>query len=265
MTDGALASVQIAAVRPDRAEEHATAERVLAGPLRRRVDLVGVQSRPGSGRTDGEFLQDERWFLKSRATRVHRSRAGAMAALDRLYADKRALGELAPSRTILFVTADGGERYQLWTLAPRLVTLREELDTASAAGAWDSFTRSIAGYNAGLSAALASSIEGGLCIDASPSNFARQWGRLRYIDDDVTPRRDALGIEDAFVGRFGEYPAPDSVWDEYIRQFARDIAARVPRAQRIELRLEERLRSAAVLRRGAVPYVARLLETLEAA
>lgn len=265
MTGGALALLQIVAVRPDRAEEHATAERVLVGPLRRRVDLVGVQpSRPGSGRTDGEFLQDERWFLKSRATRIHRTRPGALAALDRLYADKRALGELAPSRTILIVTADGAERFQLWTLAPRLVTLREELDTASAAGAWDSFARSLAAYNAGLSAALTSSLEGGLCLDASPSNFATQWGRLRYIDDDVTARRDALGIEDAFVGRFGEYPAPDPVWDGYIRQFARDIAARVPRAQRSELRLEERLRSAAVLRRGAVPFVARLLAALEA-
>ena len=265
MTAGPLASLQIVAVRPDRAEEHATAERVLAGPLRPRTELIGVPGRRAeSGHADREVWQDERWFLKSRTTRVHRTRTAALAALERLQEDKRALGELAPSRTILIVTAEDGDRIRLWTLAPRLVTLREELDAAGAAGVWDGFARALAGWNAALSVALTWSLGAGLCLDASPANFATQWGRLRYLDEDVAARHDALGIEDAFAERFGEYRAPDPVWDDYAHRFARDLAARTPRALRVRLRLEDRLRAAAAVHRAAAPYLARVLGALEA-
>jgi hypothetical protein len=237
----------------------------MAGPLRPRTDLVGVRGPgPDTGRSDGEFWQDDRWFLKSRATRVHRARAAALAALERLHEDKRTIGELTPSRTILILTAAGGGRFQLWTLAPRLVTLREELDTASAAGAWDGFAHALAGWSTALSVALTTSLGAGLCLDASPSNFATQWGRLRYIDDDFSVRRDALGIEDAFADRFGEYPAPASAWDDYAHRFASDLAARAPRELRVQLGIEERLRAAAGPRHVAAPYVARVLVALEA-
>ena len=266
MSTPSLASSQVAAVRPDRAEDRATAERVLAGPLVWRGDLVGVHGpRAGSGRADGEFWQADGWFLKSRSIRVYDDLPRATAALERLFAVKCALGELAPSRSILVVTVDAAGAFQLWTIAPLLVTLREQHDAASEAAGWDAFGRALAGFGLALGEALTASLDGGLCLDASPANFAPQGGRVRYIDDDVTDRRDALGIEDAFVSRFTEYPAaPPSLWDGYTRRFARELATRTSPAQRAALKLAERLRAAAILRRGSGPHVDVVLAALEA-
>jgi hypothetical protein len=255
---------RIIAVSPDRAEERATAERVLAGPLRLRIELNGPQARRASGRIGGELWQDECWYLRSPAARVFRDPRSVRAALDRLAADKRALGELTPARTILIVTAEGTERFRLWTLAPRLTTLRDALDAASIVGAWEIFARALAAWSDALGTALASSLETGHSLDVDPACFATQWGRLRYVDDAVTARRDAPGIEDAFAGRFGEYPAPAAVWEEYTGRVARELA-RLSRARRSALQLDERLRAAAIDRPAAAPYLARLRAALAAA
>jgi hypothetical protein len=57
-----------------------------------------------------------------------------------------------------------------------------------------------------------------------------QGGRVRYIDDDVAGSRDAIGIEDAFVGRLGEYAGvPAGVWDGHVVRFVRELALRFAR------------------------------------
>jgi hypothetical protein len=266
MTARPLASTRVAAVRPDRVEARTTAERVLTGPLVSREDLVGVHGpRPGSGRADGEFWQADGWFLKSRSIRVYDHLARATTALDNLFAVKCALGELAPRRSIFVVVASQAGAFQLWTIAPRLVTLRERLDAASATASWNEFARALSGFGLALGESLSSSIEGGLCLDPNPANFAVQGGRVRYIDDDVAHSHDALGIEDAFVARFAEYAgAPAAVWVGYEQRFTRELACRVSQRERARLRLAERLRAAATLRRSTEPYVGRVLTALEA-
>jgi hypothetical protein len=91
-----------------------------------------------------------------------------------------------------------------------------------------------------------------------------QGGRVRYIDDDVARSRDAIGIEDAFAGRFGEYAgvAPE-VWDGYVLRFARELALRVSPDERVRLRLAVRLRAAARLRPASAVHVERVLGALE--
>ena len=261
----ALAALAIEAIRPDDDRARRTAADVLGGPLTSRVDLVGVNGpRAGSGRADGEFWQVGGWFLKSRGACVYADRATALAALDRRFAHKHALGALAPTRSILVVTTSPAGAHQLWTLAPLLVTLRERLDAAATAGRWDEFARVLTGFALALGLALSASLDDGLCLDASPANFAPQGGRIRYIDDDVIDRRDALGVEDAFVARFTEYPsAPAAQWQRYTARFAREGEARTTAADRARLRLAERLRAAAVLRRGSGPHVEALLARLE--
>lgn len=266
MTARPLASTLVAVVRPDRVEARTTAERVLAGPLVSRKDLVGIQGpRPGSGRADGEFWQADGWFLKSRSIRVYDHLERATTALDSLFADKCALGELSPWRSIFVVAASQVGTFQLWTIAPRLVTLRERLDAASTAASWDEFARALSGFGLALGEALSSSVEGGMCLDPNPANFAVQGGRVRYIDDDIARSRDALGIEDAFVARFAEYAGvPTAVWAGYEQRFVREIACRVSQRERTRLRLAERLRAAATLRRASRPYVDRVIAALEA-
>jgi hypothetical protein len=98
-----------------------------------------------------------------------------------------------------------------------------------------------------------------------PANFAVQGGRVRYIDDDVARSRDAIGLEDAFTGRFAEYAGvPAEVWDGYAVRFARELALRVSPDDRIRLRLAMRLRAAARLRPASAPHVERVLRALEA-
>src|SRR5262245_3635671 len=102
MTSGPLAALRVVAVRPDRRDGRATAEHVLAGPLVDRRDLA----HRGAGATHGgEFWQADGWFVKTRSQRRYDQIEPATAALDRLFAVKRALGELSPARSILAVAA----------------------------------------------------------------------------------------------------------------------------------------------------------------
>ena len=263
MTSRALASVQLAAVRPDRPEQRAIAERVFAGPLICRTDLGARRAR--SGRDDREFWQGDGWFLKSRLLRRYEDLGRATAALASLFAVKRALGELSPTQSILVVAAHPPGGYQLWTLAPLLVTLRERLDATSAAASWDAFAIALAGYGLALGESLSSSIDAGICLDPSPANFAIQGGRVRYLDDDVAVNRQALGIEDAFVARFAEYAgAPRSAWEAYVWQFVRELALRLSPGDYRRRRLAGRLRAAGMLRGAGRPNVDRVLAALEA-
>jgi hypothetical protein len=260
---GPLAPIRVVAVRPDRAEERATAEHVLAGPLVDRRDLAAGR---GAGAThSGEFWQSDGWFVKSRTQRRFTELEPATAALDRLFAVKRALGELSPARSILAVGATAAGVYQVWTIAPQLVSLRERLDATAAAARWDDFAGALAGYDLALGESLSSSIDTGICLDPSPTHFATQGGRVRYIGDDVAINRDALGLEEAFVARFAEYPgAPTTVWDAYVWRFVRELALRLSPRDRSRLQLAERLRSAARVRCAGRPYVDRVLAALEA-
>jgi hypothetical protein len=261
-----LAGLQVVAVRPDRADARATAEQVFAGPAISRADLIGVHGpRPGSGRADGEFWQADPWFLKTRAVLGFAASSAAVAALERLFARKTALGALVPPRSIFVVTTGSADGFQVWTLAPRLVTLRERMDDAAAAGRWEALARALAGFALGLGEAVSASLDAGLCLDASPANFAACGGRLRYIDDDVAASHDALGVEDAFVARFTEYAAPEAVWLAYAQRFARELALRVTPGALARLRFAVRLKAAASLRRGSAPYVERVLAALELA
>src|SRR5262249_8200904 len=208
---------------------------VLAGPLVGRGDLVASR---GASAHNGEFWQADGWFLKSRAIRRYEQLEHATMALDSLYAVKRALGDLSPARSIFAVAINIPGVFQLWTIAPQLVTLRERLDRTSAAGRWDDFAGALAGYDLALGESLSSSIDDGLCLDPSPTNFATQGGRVRYIDDDVAASRDAVGIEDAFVARFAEYPgAPATVWDAYVWRFVRELSLRISPQDRSRLQL----------------------------
>jgi hypothetical protein len=61
-----------------------------------------------------------------------------------------------------------------------------------------------------------------------PASFAAQGGRVRYIDDDVVRRRDAIGIEEAFdrpVRRVRRRSA--EVRDGHVARFVRALALRV--------------------------------------
>jgi len=260
-------AIGVVAVRPVGRRALTVAEEALSGDLVPRADLVGVQGpRPGSGRSDGEFWQGERWFVKSRAGRVFPSAAPALAALDQLYEVKVRLGELAPSGTVLAVTEHDGGHHQLWTIAARLVTLRERLDDARAAERWDDFSRALVGFARGLGEAISASVEHGLGLDPNPGNFAVQGGRLRYIDDDVTATRDALGVEDAFVARFAEYAdAPAAVWASYVARFGDELVAHVAADHPLRARFGPRVVAAAVLKPAAAPHVERLLARLEGA
>lgn len=246
ITTGPPAATRVVAVRPDRLDERAVAERVLAGAA------------------SGEVWQADGWFANSRSRRYdHLDQA--TAALDSLFAVKRALGELSPARSILAVAATPAGAFQLWTIAPQLVTLRERLDATAAAARWDDFAGALAGYDLALGESLSSSIDTGICLDPSPTNFATQGGRVRYIGDEVAINRDALGLEEAFVARFAEYPAaPAAVWDAYVWRFVRELALRLSPKDRSRLQLTQRLRSAAVLRCAGRPYVDRVLAALEA-
>src|SRR5690242_17636725 len=86
-------SLRVVAVRPDRPEDHATAEYVLAGPLVARRDLGGPR---GASACNGEQWQANGWYLKNRSSRRYEHIEHAMMALDSLYAVRRALGELTP-------------------------------------------------------------------------------------------------------------------------------------------------------------------------
>jgi hypothetical protein len=255
------------ALRPDSPETRAIVDRVLGLRWTSRADLVGVQgARAGSGRSDGEFWQAADWFLKSRSTRRFDDAAAAAAAADRLFDVKRRLGVLAPARSVVAVVAAPGRGWQVWTIAPQLVTLRERLDAAARDARWNEFGYAIAAFAAGLGETIVTSLHAGLGLDANPANFATQGARLRYLDDDVTATRDALGIEDAFAARFAEYPAaPAEVWDGYVRRMAAELLARSSPSVRARLGLARRFVAAATLWRGAAPHVERLLALLEAA
>ncbi len=258
-----LAGGRVVDTRPETAEVRALIDAALTRSWRSRAELVGVQgARIGSGRTDGEFWDCEGWFLKSRATRRWVEVGPGREALATLHDRRRRLGPLVPARSALALIAapDGG--CQLWTLAPLLVTLRERLDVAAAAGAWTPFGYALIAFATGLGEAVTASVETGLGLDVNPANFAPQGARLRYLDDDVLATREALGLEDAFVGRFAEYPAaPPAVWEGYVRRTGDELVARAPAVLRT--RLAARLRAAAILRRQAAAHADRLAARLE--
>jgi hypothetical protein len=259
----ALAAVRVLAARPSDATSLAVLDEIAGARLVARGDLVGVHgARPGSGRTDGEFWEGSAWFAKTRASRRYADVLHAIAELDRLYEIKLGLGALTPAGSVLTVV-DGPRGIELWTIAPRLTTLRERLDSAAAAARWDLFAQALAGFARGLGEAIACSIELGLGLDANPANFAVQGGRLRYIDDDVIATRAALGVEDAFVARIAEYAAaPAAVWRRYADQFADEIVARLAPERQRELGLGPRLVAAGELRPGVTPLVRHVLERL---
>lgn len=262
---GPLAGGQVVEVRPATTEARAVVERALGLTWASRAELVGVQgARIGSGRTDGEFWQAGGWFLKSRAARRWPAPAAALAALTELDQRRGALGALIPVRSALAVIVAPDGVHQLWTLAPLLITLRERLDAAAAGERWPEFGHALVGFAMALGEALTASLELGLGLDVNPANFAIQGARLRYLDDDVLVTREALGIEDAFLARFAEYPrAPAAVWEAYERRTGDEIVARVPSPVRARLALSARLRAAAVLRRGVGDSVARLVARIE--
>lgn len=258
-----LGSGRVLAVRPDDAAGRAIAE-VLTQPMTPRPDLVGVQGpRPGSGRTDGQFWEGDRWFVKSRGARIFGDAAAATAELERMAGLKVRLGVLAPQPSVVVLTV-APVGHQVWTIAPRLVTLRERLDAAARIGRWGEFDRALTAFVTALGEAVTCSREEGLGLDANPSNFAIQGGRLRYIDDDVTATRDGLGVEDGFVARLTEYQAaPRWVWDGFARRVGDELLARVPPTARRSL--AARLTAAAVLRPGSTELAARVRARLEEA
>lgn len=257
-----LAGGRVVAVRPDDEPGRAAAG-ALAEPMTPRPDLVGVQGpRPGSGRTDGQFWEGDRWFAKSRGARIFADAELAARELERLAAVKAQLGVLAPSPSVV-VWTEGAAGHQIWTVAPRLVTLRERLDASARIGRWGEFDRVLTAFATALGEAMTWSREAGLGLDANPSNFAIQGGRLRYIDDDVTATRDGLGVEDGFVARLTEYQAaPRWIWDGFARRVADELIARVPAPERP--RFAARLAAAATLRPGSVELATRVRARLEA-
>ena len=265
MSDGPLAGGLVIALRPDVPAARAIFDQVVAAAWTSRDDLVGVQgARVGSGRTDGEFWSAGEWFVKTRGTRRFAHAAEAIAAADRMLALKRQLGELTLVKTVFAVVATG-DAPRVWTIAPTVITLRERLDEAAAGANWREFGRALTAFANALGEALSCSIDHGLGLDANPANFAIQGARLRYLDDDVAATTTALGLEDAFVARFAEYPtAPPEIWDLFVQRAADEIGARAPRALRAQLGLAGRLTAAATLRRAAPPHAARLCGLLEA-
>ncbi len=261
-----LDHARVVACRPDTPAARAVLDELVAVAWTPRADLVGVQGpRAGSGRTDGEFWQHGAWFAKSRAGRRHVDAGAAIAATERLYALKVRLGELTPARTLVVALAAPDEGAQVWTIAPRLQTLRERLDAAAEDARWPEFGLALTAFASGLGETLELSLGAGLGLDANPANFATQGARLRYLDDDVTATRDALGVEDAFVARFVEYPAaPPAVLDAYTRRMVDELRARTSAEIRARLDLDRRFTAAATLRRGTAPHVERLLAWLAA-
>jgi len=262
---GPLAAGRALAVRPDQGDAWAAVHAGAALAWRSRTDLVAVQgARSGSGRSDGEFWEAPGWFLKTRATRHFADPTAALAALDDLDQLRRPLGPLVPARSTLLVWEHGDGRWRIWTLAPFLDTLRTRLDRAAAAGDWDQFGRALTAFATGLGETVEASVVHGRGLDANPANFAIQGARLRYLDDDVTLTHDALGVEDAFVTRFREYPdAPAALWEAYERRFGDELMARATADILRRLRLPVRLQAAAALQRRSGPHVARLLARLE--
>ncbi len=127
--------------------------------------------------------------------------------------------------------------------------LRTVQDRAVARSAPSVFRRELLAFARCLGIAAESACERSLTLDPNPGNFAVQGGRLRYIDDDVTVGRDALGIEDAFLARIAEYPGvPDEIWSQYVERFACEIDALEDPA--FTARLAQRVLFAARLRQG---------------
>jgi hypothetical protein len=260
-----LAPTRLVAVRPDTDDARRLVARLRGAALVERRDLVGVHGPlPGSGRSDGEFWEHDGWFLKSRGALVFAADGEAMVALERAHAKKRELGELTPRKAVLALVVRADGKRQVWSIAPRLTTLRERLNAARAAGAWEELRRALVAFAHALGATVGLSLARGLLLDANPANFAVQGGRVRYIDDDVAASQDAHGVEDAFLGRFGEYAGvPDAVWEAYARRFADELRHAAGDDGLRALRLPARLRAAAQLRRGAEPWAERLLARLE--
>lgn len=261
---GAEPARAIVAVRPDLASARRIASQVVELPWTSRSELVSVQgARVGSGRTDGEFWQAGAWFVKSRRGRRFHEVAPAIAAAEQLFELKQRLGPLVPANSVFVVVRAGGEA-QVWTVSPVLVTIRERLDATAAQGRWREFAHAIAAFAVVLGETLTASLEKGLGLDANPANFAIQGARLRYLDDDVTSTRDALGIEDAFVARFAEYAPPPGVWETYVRRTADEVRARTTESDRHRLGLRRRFAAAGSLRRGTPAHVEHLLALVEA-
>jgi len=241
---------------PDTATYRESAARFLAGEGSARDDLVGVRGAlAGSGRHDGEFWECAGWFLKTRAPLSFSELHMATTAFERLQRIKEALGALRPVHTVLLITSSAAG-HQVWTLAPRLETLREAMQRAHQSQDGVALGRAFAAYAHALGLSLEAAVDHGLSLDPSPANFASQGGRLRYIDDDVAARSDAVGLEDAFIARFGEYPgAPESVWNIFVTRFVDEMVVGEGRSRWARLGLEARLRAAAQLRRGTERWV----------
>ena len=252
MPEARLAGHRVVLLSPDHEKAQAVAAELLAARLEPRRDLVGVQGpRIGSGRSDGEFWRYEGWFLKSRGGLVFRDSVQAEAAFHRLRDMKLKLGALVPAHALLALLADRDGQFQVWTVAPFLLTLREQLDAAAAARDETAMARALAAYARGLGLTLELAVEQGLSLDPNPSNFASQGGQLRYIDDDVALHRGAIGLEDAFLARFTEYPAtPEAVWTAYVNRFAGEVLVSGGGARWEEMGLSQRFLAAARLRQG---------------
>jgi hypothetical protein len=220
--------------------------------LQSRSELVGVNGgRVGSGRTDGEFWEYGGWFLKSRSSRRFQDRGEATVAFERLRDLKRRLDDLVPAHSVLALLRTDDGQYQIWTIAPRIETVREWLDRSAATEDRVELTRGLCAFARCLGVGVAVALDAGLSLDLNPGNFAIQGARVRYIDDDIAVRDDAVGVEDAFLARFAEYPdTSDDTWGAYVERFAVEVAAAGPVARVVSLGIPERVAVAAQLWRG---------------
>jgi hypothetical protein len=250
---------------PDTRAMHELVLALLRAHLLPRTDLVGVQGKGnGSGRHDGEFWQDARCFLKTRQDRKFTDEGQAIRAFARLCAMKLKLDSLTPAKSLMVVLQSPAGTFEVWTVAPLLFTLREELNAAHAQGNEAALCRGLVAYAHCLGRALESAEQLSLSIDAHPANFARQGGRPRYIDDDAAERRDAVGIEDAFLARISDYPdVSEETWVTYALRFCAEAKLQLPEGSLTREALPERLRHAARLKPSTsawAEHIARLLE-----
>ena len=213
-----------------------------------RSDLVARQGTAvGSGTSDAIILQTARLCVKTSTRRGFWDAVDAQATMKLLAQRKMSLGDWLAPETALCVQPDADGRHYLWTIAPWMLTLREQAARALEGGDDGALGRALVGFADVALGAGALAIRRGVAVDVHPSNFGELGGRVFYLDDDIGSARTIPTLGHSLLRRVDEYAGRAGPVARYVAHVGAGLVERLDPEEVRDLDLAGALEQATAL------------------
>lgn len=230
----------------------------------RRTDLIGQHgASDGSGTSDAILFEIGDWFLKTSPRRRYDDVDQAREALLRLARKKVTLGDLLMPQTVLTLRPEESGELWLWTVAPRVETLRSRMVEAERQGDQVALGEALSLFARAAVASMLAARRRQILLDVHPGNFATVAGRVVYLDDDIDEGGEMPLIGHLLLGRVGEYEHRPAAIDAYLSALETELRTGLGWEDALELDLPEAIRHVPVRSPAMRDAQARLVRVID--